>query len=295
MSVRTRRAIVIVLLLAAALSLGLYAALAGGPPVLTAADLADWDGSGLELRFFDVGQADCILLRCGGQAMLVDGGNRDDGPAVLAALQALGVERLDLVVCTHAHEDHAGGLSYLISRLPCGQALAPYTESDSVWFNDYVAVAAERGVLRVARAGEEYALGEARVQVLGPLREHEDVNDGSLILRVRYGETAALLTGDAGWQAERDLVDAGCELRSQLLQVGHHGANGSTGYLFLEQVGPEWAVISVGADNEYGHPGAYTLERLADAGVTVLRTDEQGTIVCRSDGRRFSCGCLADE
>lgn len=288
MSLRGRRRIIVIVLLAAALTLGLALTLERDRPVLTAADLDRWDGSGLEVRFFDVGQADSILVRCGGEIMLVDGGRREDGPALLSALQELGVDRLDWAVCTHAHSDHAGGLSYLISRLPAERAAVPYTQSDNAWFNDFLAVAAESGTVRTLTAGDGFALGEASVQVLGPLREYEDLNDSSLVLRVVYGDTAILLTGDATWVAERDLAESGRELASDLLKAGHHGANGSTSYLFLREVDPEWAVISVGADNEYGHPGEYTLSRLADAGVKVLRTDELGTIVCRSDSRRLT-------
>ena len=126
----------------------------------------------------------------------------------------------------------------------------PYTQSDNIWFNDFLAVAAESGTVRTLTAGDGFALGEASVQVLGPLREYEDLNDSSLVLRVVYGDTAILLTGDATWVAERDLAESGRELASDLLKAGHHGANGSTSYLFLREVDPEWAVISVGADNE---------------------------------------------
>ena len=292
MTRKRRRQIITIALLAAALALGLYLSLTQGEGIgaLTAADVADWDGSGIELRFFDVGQADCTLIRCGNDAMLVDGAYRDDGPGLTSALQALGVSRLTWAVCTHAHSDHAGGLSYIISRIPAARALVPYRESDNVWFNDFVAVAGERGQVTVARPGDEFALGEARVQVLGPLHEYEDLNDSSLILRVVYGETAFLLTGDATWVAERDLVDSGCELKSDLLKAGHHGANSSSSYVFLMQVAPDVAVISVGAVNDYNHPGSYTLDRFYDEGARVLRTDLQGTIICRSDGRKLSFG-----
>ena len=230
--------------------------------------------------------------------MLVDGGNRDDGPMLVEALTELGVERLTYAVCTHPHEDHAGGLAYVTNRIPMDQAWAPCRVSDNIWFSDFAAVAESGCGLTLPRAGEEYPLdelGEARVQVLGPLREYEDVNDSSLILRIVYRETAFLLTGDATWVAESDLVEAGVTLYCDLLKVGHHGANSSSSYVFLREAAPEFAVISVGADNAHGHPGDYALERLADAGATVLRTDELGTVVCRSDGKRLTFGAAVPD
>ena len=289
---KRRRRIWIVLLLVAALTLGLAWSfhLFDGQPFLTAADVADWDGSGIELRFFDVGQADSILVRCGGDVMLVDGGNRDDGPQLLAALTDRGVSRFTCVVCTHPHEDHAGGLSYLAKHIPMQRALTPCREAENYWFSDFAAEASQSCGITVPAPGDEFALGDAAVQVLGPLRWSDDMNDKSIILRIVYGDTAFLLTGDATWVAEGELADSGADIRADLLKVGHHGANSSSSYHFLELVAPDYAVISVGADNEHGHPGGYTLDRLGDAGIRVLRTDELGTVVCRSDGKRLSFG-----
>ncbi|MBO7667862.1 MAG: MBL fold metallo-hydrolase, partial [Firmicutes bacterium] len=162
---KRRRRVWIALLLIAALALGLAWSfhIFDEPPFLTAADVADWDGSGIELRFFDVGQADSILVRCGGECMLVDGGNRDDGPQLLAALTELGVTRFACVVCTHPHEDHAGGLSYITARIPMQRALAPCREADNYWFGDFAALSAQSCGLSVPAAGDEFALGDAKV------------------------------------------------------------------------------------------------------------------------------------
>lgn len=136
--------------------------------------------------------------------------------------------------------------------------------------------------------GDTFSIGEATVEILGPLWYHNSLNDLSLIVKVIYGNTSFLITGDAEWEAEHDLLDAGIDVSADVLRVGHHGSNTSTGYQFLRAVAPTYAVISVGADNIYGHPDEETLSRLADADVSVFRTDQLGTIVCFSNGEELS-------
>lgn len=249
-----------------------------------ASGAADGDG-GLDVHFIDVGQADSILLTCGGRAMLVDGGNAADSSLVVSYLKRQGVERLDYVVCTHAHEDHAGGLSGPLNACAVGQVFAPVTQYDSKAFSDFVKYTQAQGLeITVPRADTVFSLGGAEVTVLGPRRQYEQVNDTSLVLRVDYGATSFLLTGDMERQAEEDLLADGCRLDATVLKVGHHGSDSSTGYVFLREVMPEYAVLSVGAGNAYGHPSETVLSRLRDAGATVYRTDLQGTVAAHSDG-----------
>ena len=138
--------------------------------------------------------------------------------------------------------------------------------------------------ITVPEADETFALGDAAVQVLGPRRDYDSTNNTSLVLMVTYGETRFLLTGDMEREAEQDLIDDGCDLKADLLKVGHHGSYSSTSYVFLNEVMPEYAVIQVGKDNGYGHPRDEVLSRLRDAGVTLYRNDLQGDILALSDG-----------
>ena len=134
-------------------------------------------------------------------------------------------------------------------------------------------------------AGETFPLGGAQVQILGPLHRAEDSNDNSIVLKVSFGATSFLFTGDAERAEEQDLLSAGVNLQSTVLKVGHHGSDTSTSYPFLRAVAPQYAVISVGAGNSYGHPTEAVLSRLRDAGVTTFRTDLQGEITAVSDGQ----------
>lgn len=244
-----------------------------------------------EMHFIDVGQALSVLVECDGQFMLYDGGNVDDGSLVVSYLQKQGVEQLQYVFCSHAHEDHVGGLAAVMAKFPAGHAYSPVTESSTKCFNDFVKYTRQQGLqLEVPSVGTVWPLGSATVTMLGPVTQYSETNNTSLVLRIDYGNTSFLLTGDMENTAETDLVNSGANLKADVLQVGHHGSSTSTGYLFLNAVLPEMGVISCGAGNKYGHPHEETLSILRDAKVDVYRTDLQGTITIGSDGQNFTVG-----
>lgn len=242
--------------------------------------------AGFSILFIDVGQADSMLVRCGGEAMLVDGGNVGDSDLLATVLKKQGVDELDYVVCTHAHEDHAGGLPGALHQAKLDHALAPVTEADNRPFSKFVEAAARQGVpIEVPEPDDTFSLGDATVEVLGPRGDYDDTNNTSIVLRLTYGDTSFLLTGDMEAGAEQDLLDAGCDVSAGLLKVGHHGSSSSTSCRFLEAVAPEYAVISCETGNDYGHPHDETLRNLSDASVKLYRTDMQGDILAESDGK----------
>lgn len=250
---------------------------------------SDVGGADFAVHFIDVGQADAALVVCDGETMLIDGGNRDDSQLIYTYLKNENVTHLDYVVATHAHEDHVGGLPGALNFATVGTALCSVSEYDSGVFRTFVDQLAKQGKeITVTGAGDTFELGSADVQVLGPVWESDEPNNMSVVLRIEYGETSFLFTGDAEREEEEDILDAGFELESTVLKVGHHGSENSTTYPFLREVMPEYAVISVGEGNSYGHPTPEALGRLRDAGATILRTDESGTIICTSDGQTVS-------
>ncbi len=240
---------------------------------------------GLTVHFIDVGQADSVLVQCDGANMLIDGGNVDDSDLVVSYLQDQGVTYLDYVVNTHAHEDHVGGLAGVLAVYETGSVWCPVTEYDSQCFRNFSKYADQQD-LELIRPdpGSAYALGSATVTVLGPVEDDSDTNNTSIVLRVDYGATSFLFTGDAEAQAEQDILEAGYDVAATVLKAGHHGSNTSSCYRWLRAVNPEDVVISVGQGNEYGHPHEEPLSRFRDVGAAVYRTDLQGHIVCRSDG-----------
>lgn len=240
----------------------------------------------LTVTWLDVGQGDAAVIQCGGQAMLIDGGKPEKSSYIYAWLQQHGLSYLDVIVATHVDADHIGGLSGALNYASVGTAYCPVTTGTTETFQSFVKYLAQRGKqITVPTAGETFALGGAQVQILGPLHSAEDSNDNSIVLKVSFGATSFLFTGDAERAEEQDLLNAGVNLQSTVLKVGHHGSDTSTSYPFLRAVAPQYAVISVGAGNSYGHPTEAVLSRLRDAGVTTFRTDMQGEITAVSDGQ----------
>lgn len=248
---------------------------------------------GLMVHFVDVGQADCILIECGSEFAIIDGGNKDDGQLVVSYLEQQGVQELSAVICTHAHEDHVGGLPSVLSVYPTAAVYAPTRTYSSNIFDDFLYYTDQQRLeVTIPAPGDTLTVGDAVLTVLGPVQSYAETNDTSIVVRLDYGDTSFLFTGDMEVAAENDMLDywSGNSdiFHVDVLKVGHHGSDTSTGYRFLYEVDPTYGVIPVGKDNSYGHPHAEPLSRLRDAGVTLLRTDELGHILAVSDGKEIT-------
>ena len=273
-------------------------AIPGGNDLLTSLGLSDIsipEGES-SVHFIDVGQGDASLILVDGHAVLIDGGENDKGDTVVNYLKNQGVEKLDLIVATHPHSDHIGGLIEVLKRvmprLP--QTQRPTTKT----YKDLLTQAAESQVKVVySEPGQQLTYGDGRLTVLGPLEGYDDLNDTSAVVLFRYGSQRFLFTGDMETKAEKDLLEeygAG-EIGAQVLKLGHHGSSTSTSAAFLDRVDPEIAVACVGAGNSYGHPHQETVDLLANRGVRFLRTDLNGTIVFSTDGSDLDVVCQKGE
>ena len=250
----------------------------------------------LEVLFLDVGQGDSILVRApdgdGTWNMLVDTGEYAYADGLTEALRALGVERIDALVNTHPHTDHMGCMARIVQRFEIGAVYLPVIPDDQTpTTSAYEALLKrleEKALTPVPlREGTRIACPAAlSLEVLAPdpYAVWDGLNNYSGVLRLAWGDTAFLLTGDAEKHSEQVLLYSGHDLSADVLKVGHHGSSTSTSQGFLEAVGPTIAVISCGAGNSYGHPHQETLRSLEDHGVTVVRTDTDGTIQITSDG-----------
>ena len=248
------------------------------------------ENSNFEVHFIDVGQAESALIECDGETMMIDGGNVADSNVVAAYLKKEDVTELNYVVCSHAHEDHVGGLSGALSVTKADNIYAPKTETNTKAYKNFKKKAEEQNVeIKHPNIGDEIQLGSSTVEFLGPVDENgKDLNSTSIVLKITYGNTSFLFTGDAESDEEEEILNSGADLKSTVLKVGHHGSRTSTSYPFLREVMPQYAVISVEKGNSYGHPNEETLSKLSDAGVEVYRTDESGDIVMTSDGNNIS-------
>jgi competence protein ComEC len=250
----------------------------------------------LRVTFIDVGQGDAALIQLPeGHAILVDAGGMsteyDAGERVVVPfLRRCGIRRLDALVVTHYHSDHAGGVPAVLRSVRVDELIEPDTGREGT---PTAAAGVRSGVRHSGRIGGELKLeSQARVFILSPGAEgaagegQTGENNSSVVLKVCYGSVSFLLAGDAGTDAEALMLEGyGGFLRSTVLKVGHHGSSGSSSESFLDAVRPEQAVISVGAGNSFGHPSEETLIRLEGRGIGILRTDEEGAVMFETDGR----------
>ena len=255
------------------------------PTVPTTTPTEPPEDSTFEVHFIDVGQADAALVLCDGKAMLIDGGNVADSNVIYTYLKKYNITHLDYVIGTHAHEDHIGGLAGALNRATVGIAYCPTTSADTDAFDNFVKALNRQGVsITVPSTGDSFTLGSATCNILAVNTDKSDPNNTSIVLRIVYGDTSFMFTADAERVVEQAILNSGAEIGSTVLKVGHHGSDTSTSYVWLREIMPQYAVISVGKGNSYGHPTEEVLSRLRDAEVKTFRTDMQGDIVCVSDG-----------
>lgn len=251
----------------------------------------------MQVHFIDVGQGDATLIACDGHYMLIDAGNNDKGTTVQSYLMSQGVEKLDYVIGTHPDADHIGGLDVVIYKFDCDTIIMPDVANDTRTYDDVVQAMNSKGYQTTYPVvGETYTLGGATFTIVAPNADYgNDMNDWSVGVLVQNGNNRFLFTGDAEEKAEEDILNNGIDISADVYAAAHHGSKTATSQAFLDKVSPTYVVISAGEGNKYGHPHAEVLNRLRAAGISVFRTDEQGTIVATSDGNDITWNCSPSE
>ena len=248
----------------------------------------------LTIHFIDVGQADAILIKIGNDAMIIDAGNNGDGDKISTYLKQQGVTNLNYVIGTHPHEDHIGGLDIIIRDYKVDKVFLPNYIIPTKTFEDVLLAIKDKN-MKITKpvVGTEYALGEAVFTIICPnsLDYGDNANNYSIGIKLKYGKNTFLMAGDAEIKSEAEMIINGVNLKADVLKISHHGSGSSTSKEFLKLVDPTYAVISVGKDNQYGHPDDKVLSLLVEDDVQIYRTDEQGTIIVTSDGENISFQC----
>lgn len=243
----------------------------------------------IEVHTIDVGQADSILVMQGEQVMLIDCGTRAKGSIVVEYLKKLGITKIDVLVGTHTHDDHMGGIAEVIRNFEIGSLYAPDNSNDGItafWYLDFLDAVLEKNVNWIyPKVGDTFKIGDADVQVLAPNSEkYNDLNNYSIVLRATYGEKGFIFMGDAETLSEKEILENKLNLDADVIKLGHHGSSTSSSAKFLKAVNPGYAIISCGKGNTYHHPIKSVMDRLKGLGIIVYRTDESGTIIISSNG-----------
>lgn len=249
----------------------------------------------LVAEFLDVDQADCELIFLpDGKILLIDAGNRGDGEEIVAYLKGKNISKIDYVVATHPHADHIGGMSDVIDSFEIGKIFVPRVASSDVpttkTYEDFLTSVQNKGLkLSAAKAGTTLFEGaDYKADCFAPCSEdYKELNDYSVVIKLSYGIHSFLFTGDAESLSENEMLNAGYNLNSDVIKLGHHGSHSSSSEEFLKAVSPRYAVISCGEGNDYGHPHDETLEALANLNgpPKTLRTDLDKTIIFKADGK----------
>ena len=248
------------------------------------------DTAKLRVHFIDVDQGDCTLLESDGEFVLIDAGEKEYSSTVIKSLNSRNANSLKYVIATHPHSDHIGGLAKVIDKVDTENFITVETDQNtSTWKNVLKAVDRNDVNYIDAKVGDTYAFGEASFTILAPLSDKYDgYNNYSVVTMVQCGKIRFLLTGDAEKESEKEMLDAGTDLKADVLKCGHHGSSTSSTAAFLKAVDPAYAIISCGKYNDYGHPHKETLKKLKLLGCTYLRTDNNGTIVAATDGTHLA-------
>lgn len=252
----------------------------------------------MEVHYIDVGQGDATLVKCGEVYLLIDAGENDKGTLVQNYLRKQGVTSLDYLIITHPDSDHCGGADVIITKYDIDTVIYPnYEKATKTWRDVVQAMDYKRYKVTEPVVGDAYKLGDAEFTIIAPNSSDygNESNNYSVGILLEHGDKKFIFTGDAEEEAEEDIVKNKIDISADVLQVGHHGSKTSSTEEFIKEVSPEYAVISCGENNEYGHPHAATLNTLRANKVKLFRTDEQGSIIATSDGREITWNAAPTE
>lgn len=243
----------------------------------------------MQVHFLDVGQGLSILVQLGDEVLVYDGGERDASSFVVAYLQELGITEIDYMISSHYDADHVSGLIGCLYAFDVKQVIGSNYKHESKLYTSFMNAVKEEGLqMQYPQVGTQYAFGDAVITILAPEAIGTDSNANSVVIKLSYGESDFIFTGDADYGSEREMAASGMDLDCEVLSLAHHGSSTGNSSLFLEKTTPEYAVISCAKNNGYGHPHVEVVELLEVMEIDVFRSDVQGTVIATTDGKTIT-------
>lgn len=243
----------------------------------------------MEVHFLDVGQGLSILVKQGDNVLIYDGGERDYSSFVVSYLQDLGITEIDYMISSHYDSDHVSGLIGCLNAFEVKNVIGSNYEHSSNLYKSFMSAVKDEGLkMKYPKVGEKFAFGDAEITILSPKEIGNDSNANSVVIKLSYGESDFIFTGDADYGNEREMAASGIDLDCEVLSLAHHGSSSGNSSLFLEKTNPEVAVISCGKGNDYGHPHVEVVELLEAMELDVFRSDVQGTVIAYTDGKTIT-------
>ena len=241
----------------------------------------------LKIYFFDVGEGDSILITKNKKNILIDGGNNKDGKYLVDYLKELNINDFEYVIATHPHEDHIGGLDYVIREFNIKHYLQLDIELDNLTYQDIIKETDKKKIIReIPNIDDEFNIDDLIFKILYLDNNIDDINNSSMIIRLVYKNTSYLFMADANKEEELKILEK--NIKSDVLKVGHHGSQHGTSATFIKEVMPKYSIISCGLNNDYGFPKQVTLDKLNKIDSKIYRTDQDHTIKLISDGESIN-------
>lgn len=242
----------------------------------------------LTVSFLEAGQGDSEFVEFpGGKCMLIDASIKDMGDDIVDYIRSRGYDKIDYAVATHPHADHIGGMQQVVENFEIGTFYMPEAVTTTKIYTDLLNTLKKKGIsVKKAKNGVSFSENGAEIEFLSPVSDdYDDLNNWSAVMKITFGESEFLFTGDAEELVEKELLEINADVQADVLKVGHHGSNTSSSEAFIREVNPQIAVIECGKDNEYGHPHKEVTELFNRLKVKIYRTDIDGTVIVTSDGK----------